>query len=33
MKLKELFRDMNCQIHGDGATEIKDLKYDSRSVR
>lgn len=33
MKLSELFRDINCKMHGNKETEIKDLKYDSRKVR
>ncbi|WP_066688756.1 UDP-N-acetylmuramoyl-L-alanyl-D-glutamate--2,6-diaminopimelate ligase [Christensenella intestinihominis] len=33
MTLNELFRDIACELYGDGETEIKDLKYDSRKVR
>lgn len=33
MTLNELFRDIPCKVYGDGETEIKDLKYDSRKVR
>lgn len=33
MKLNELFHGMSCEIYGEGETQIKDLKYDSRSIR
>ncbi len=33
MKLSELVQGMNCEIYGDETVTIKDLKYDSRTVK
>ncbi len=33
MKIKQLFHGLKCNIQGDGEIEIRDLKYDSRTVK